>query len=44
MSRLLGNTYPLNPQVTNSRMSPAPATEWEDLRKQARQNENEIDS
>ncbi|CAF3343200.1 unnamed protein product [Rotaria socialis] len=44
MSRSLGNTYPLNLQATNSRMSTAPATEWEDLRKQARQNENEIDS
>lgn len=41
MNRSFGNNlYP----ATNSRMPPAPATDWEDLRKQARQLENEIDS
>lgn len=41
MNRSFGsNTYP----PSNSRMSSAPATDWEDLRKQARQLENEIDA
>ncbi|CAF0751058.1 unnamed protein product [Rotaria sp. Silwood1] len=44
MNRSFGNTYSSTIQSTNSRMSTAPGTEWEDLRKQARQHENEIDS
>ncbi|CAF3351047.1 unnamed protein product [Rotaria socialis] len=41
MNRSLGNnSYP----PINSRMSTAPATDWEDLRKQARQLENEVDT
>ena len=48
MSRSYGNTYPSTPQTSSSssssRMSTAPGTEWEDLRKQARQHENEIDA
>jgi len=43
MSRSFGNTYPSTTQ-SSSRMSVAPGTEWEDLRKQARQHENEIDT
>jgi Golgi SNAP receptor complex protein 1 len=43
MSRSFGNTYPSTIQ-SSSRMSVAPGTEWEDLRKQARQHENEIDA
>jgi len=45
MSRSFGNTYPSTVQSSSSsRMSVAPGTEWEDLRKQARQHENEIDA
>src|SRR5277367_3593137 len=47
MSRSFGNTYPSTTQTSSSsssRMSVAPGTEWEDLRKQARQHENEIDA
>jgi Golgi SNAP receptor complex protein 1 len=45
MSRSFGNTYPSTIQSSSSsRMSVAPGTEWEDLRKQARQHENEIDA
>jgi Golgi SNAP receptor complex protein 1 len=47
MSRSFGNTHPLTLQSsssTSSRMSTAPGTDWEDLRKQARQHENEIDT
>jgi Golgi SNAP receptor complex protein 1 len=45
MSRSFGNTYPSTTQSSSSsRMSVAPGTEWEDLRKQARQHENEIDA
>ncbi|CAF0909310.1 unnamed protein product [Rotaria sordida] len=44
MNRSFGNTYSSAVQSTNSRMSTAPSTEWEDLRKQARQHENEIDT
>ncbi|CAF2112827.1 unnamed protein product [Rotaria magnacalcarata] len=41
MNRSFGNnSYP----PINSRMSTAPATDWDDLRKQARQLENEIDT
>lgn len=47
MSRSFGNIYPPTTQTSSalsSRMSAAPGTEWEDLRKQARQHENEIDA
>jgi golgi SNAP receptor complex member 1 len=46
MSRSFGNSYPSTVQSSSSssRMSVAPGTEWEDLRKQARQHENEIDA
>ncbi len=45
MSRSFGNTYLSTSQTSSSsRMSVAPGTEWEDLRKQARQHENEIDT
>lgn len=48
MSRSFGNIYPSPAQPpsssSSSRMSVAPGTEWEDLRKQARQYENEIDT
>ena len=43
MSRAFGNTHS-STASTASRMSTAPGTEWEDLRKQARQHENEIDT
>lgn len=43
MSRSFGNTYSSTTQ-SSTRMSVAPGTEWEDLRKQARQHENEIDA
>ncbi len=47
MSRSYGNPYPSTVQIpssSSSRMSANPGTEWEDLRKQARQHENEIDT
>ncbi len=45
MSRSFGNPHPSSLQSsTSSRMSTTPGTEWEDLRKQARQHENEIDT
>ena len=44
MSRSVGYTYSSIIQPSASRMSAISGTEWEDLRKQARQHENEIDS
>jgi len=44
MSRSYGNTYSSAIQTSSSRMAAVPSTEWEDLRKQARQHENEIDT
>ncbi|UJR10018.1 hypothetical protein I4U23_014241 [Adineta vaga] len=41
MNRTFGNN---SYSSTNSRMAVAPGTDWEDLRKQARQLENEIDA
>jgi golgi SNAP receptor complex member 1 len=43
MSRSFGNNFS-SINNTSSRMPIAPGTEWEDLRKQARQHENEIDT
>jgi Golgi SNAP receptor complex protein 1 len=43
MSRSFGTTHPSTVQ-SSSRMTTTPGTDWEDLRKQARQLENEIDT
>lgn len=43
MNRSFNNLYP-STSPTAPRMAVAPGTEWEDLRKQARQYENEIDT
>ncbi|UJR36063.1 hypothetical protein I4U23_028799 [Adineta vaga] len=46
MSRSFGNSHSsiLLQSSISSRMPTAPGTDWEDLRKQARQHENEIDA